>query len=229
MRVVPTDGFARFYRKDHDCSKRSMYLRRSLVKKNGTTHTYWRLVRSVRRNGRVVQQTVAQLGNLDAQERAAAKELGARMTGGANQMELWEDNPLPQTLKIRADLVRLERSRDFGDVWLGWTLWKALQLDMLCASCMPEGKESVAWSTMAAVLVIARLCEPSSELHIAEDWYRKTALEDILDLPVERVNDDRLYRALDELFAAQKKPSRNICASDSANCSRLNMICCCTM
>ncbi|MBK9260717.1 MAG: hypothetical protein IPM54_12975 [Polyangiaceae bacterium] len=46
---------------------------------------------------------------------------------------------------------------------------------------MPEGKESVAWSTMAAVLVIARLCEPSSELHIAEDWYRKTALEDILD------------------------------------------------
>ncbi|MBK9262115.1 MAG: IS1634 family transposase [Polyangiaceae bacterium] len=128
------------------------------------------------------------------------KELGARMTGGANQMELWEDNPLPQTLKIRADLVRLERSRDFGDVWLGWTLWKALQLDMLCASCMPEGKESVAWSTMAAVLVIARLCEPSSELHIAEDWYRKTALEDILDLPVERVNDDRLYRALDELL-----------------------------
>jgi len=45
---------------------------------------------------------------------------------------------------------------------------------------------------MAAVLVLARLCEPSSELHIAEDWYRRTALEDLLDLPAERVNDDRL-------------------------------------
>lgn len=177
-----------------------MYLRHTQVKKNGNTHTYWRLVRSVRRNNKPRQQTVAYLGTLDAQEQAAAKELGARMTGGANQMELWEDNPLPQTIKIRADLVRLERSRDFGDVWLGWTLWKALQLDMLCASCMPEGKESVAWSTTAAVLVIARLCEPSSELHIAEDWYRKTALEDILDLPAERLNENRLYRALDELL-----------------------------
>ena len=53
---------------------------------------------------------------------------------------------------------------------------------------------------MAAVLVIARLCEPSSELHIAEDWYRRTALEDLLGLPADRVNDDRLYRALDRLL-----------------------------
>jgi transposase len=50
------------------------------------------------------------------------------------------------------------------------------------------------------VLVIARLCEPSSELHIAEDWYRRTALEDLLGVPAERVNDDRLYRALDRLL-----------------------------
>jgi transposase len=53
---------------------------------------------------------------------------------------------------------------------------------------------------MAAVLVIARLLEPSSELHIAEDWYRRSALEDLLGLPSARVNDDRLYRALDRLL-----------------------------
>ena len=53
---------------------------------------------------------------------------------------------------------------------------------------------------MAAILVIARLCEPSSELHIAEDWYRRTALDDLLGVPAERVNDDRLYRALDRLL-----------------------------
>ena len=53
---------------------------------------------------------------------------------------------------------------------------------------------------MAAILVIARLCEPSSELHIAEDWYRRTALEDLLGVPAEQVNDDRLYRALDRLL-----------------------------
>jgi hypothetical protein len=53
---------------------------------------------------------------------------------------------------------------------------------------------------MAAVLVSARFCEPSSELHIAEDWYRRTALGDLLQLGEEEVNKDRLYRALDHLL-----------------------------
>jgi transposase len=53
---------------------------------------------------------------------------------------------------------------------------------------------------MAAVLVAARLCEPSSELHIAEDWYRRTALADLLQLDDDQVNKDRLYRALDHLI-----------------------------
>src|SRR5208337_2405375 len=39
-----------------------------------------------------------------------------------------------------------------------------------------------------------------SELHIAEDWYRRTALEDLLEVPSEQVNEDRLYRALDVLL-----------------------------
>lgn len=46
-----------------------------------------------------------------------------------------------------------------------------------------------------------RLCEPSSELHIAEDWYRRTALCDLLQLGPEQVNKDRLYRSLDHLLA----------------------------
>src|SRR3989441_3378456 len=54
---------------------------------------------------------------------------------------------------------------------------------------------------MAAVLVLARVCEPSSELHIAETWYRGTALEDLLAVPAPLVNDDRLYRAVDRRAA----------------------------
>jgi Transposase DDE domain len=79
-------------------------------------------------------------------------------------------------------------------------LARALRLDELLSRLLPEGREAVPWATMAAVLVLARLCEPSSELHIAEDWYRRTALEDLLALPAALVNDDRLYRALDRLL-----------------------------
>ena len=52
-----------------------LYLRHSIRRKNGTTHTYWRLVRSVRRGGKVVQETVAQLGELDAQGRASGEDV----------------------------------------------------------------------------------------------------------------------------------------------------------
>jgi len=53
-----------------------VYLRHSTKRKDGKTHTYWRLVRSVRRGRKVFQETVAQLGELDAQGRARAKGLG---------------------------------------------------------------------------------------------------------------------------------------------------------
>ena len=178
-----------------------MYLRHSVGRKNGKQHSYWRLVRSVRRGGKVVQETVAQLGELDAEGRASARLLAQQITGRAQQQELFEAAaPAVQRVAVRLDRVCIERARWFGGVWLGWKLWCALKLDELCAELMPERRERIPWAQMAAVLVIARLIEPASELHIAEDWYRQTALEDLLGLPVERVNDDRLYRALDRLL-----------------------------
>jgi transposase len=178
-----------------------MYLRYSTIRKDGKTHRYWRLVRSVRRDGKVVQETVAQLGELDAEGRLRAKALARRIMGRPDQYDLFEERPGPErTIAVRLDRVRLERTRRFGDVWLSWTLWRALGLDRLCADLMPEGRAEVPWPTVAAVLVMSRLCEPSSELHIAEDFYRTTALEDLLALPSEQVNDDRLYRALDRLL-----------------------------
>ena len=140
-----------------------MYLRHSTVRKDGKEHTYWRLVRSVRRDGKVVQETVAQLGELDAQGRLRAEALARRITGRADQYELFEERPgAEQAIAVRLDRVRLERARRFGDVWLSWTLWRALGLDSLCTELMGEGRAEVPWPTVAAVLVMSRLCEPSS-------------------------------------------------------------------
>jgi transposase len=179
-----------------------MYLRHTTVRKNGKTHSYWRLVRSVRRGRRVVQETVAQLGELDGQGRARAGALALRITGREEQYELFEAPPRQRSapVAVRLDQIRLERARRFGDVWLGWRLWRALALDRFCEDRLVEGRERAPWPAIAAILVIARLCEPASELHIAEDWYRRTALDDLLGVPAERVNDDRLYRALDHLL-----------------------------
>src|SRR5712664_1117238 len=177
-----------------------MYLRHTTRRKDGKVHTYWRLVRSVRVGHTVRQQTVAHLGELDAQGRARAKALAQAITGGREQPDLFEPAVVEDAVPIQLTRIRLERGRTFGEVWLAWTLWRALRLDELLERLLPDGRETVPWATMAAVLVLARLCEPSSELHIAEDWYRRTALEDLLALPASLVNDDRLYRALDRLL-----------------------------
>src|SRR2546422_10479809 len=174
-----------------------MYLRHTTRRKDGKVHRYWQLVRSVRVGRKVVQQTVAHLGELDAQGRARA--LARAITGDREQADLFLAEDADEAIPVRLKRIRLERGRTFGDVWLGWTLWRALRLDEALARLLPERREAVPWATMAAVLVLARLCEPSSELHIAETWYRGTALEDLLALPAPLVNDDRLYRALDRL------------------------------
>jgi transposase len=179
-----------------------MYLRHSTRRKNGKTHTYWRLVRSVRRGGKVIQETVAQLGELDAQGRARARDLALAITGRhSDQCELFEDHaPSSDLVTVRLDQVRVERGRSFGDVWLGDTLWRALYLDALCAALLPRGRETAPWAAVVELLAIARLCAPSSELQVAEDWYRATALEDLLGVTVAQLDDNRLYRALDRLL-----------------------------
>jgi transposase len=182
-----------------------------VVRKGGRVHTYWRLVRSIRRGGKVAQEVVAHLGELDAQGRAQAKLLAQEMAGGGWQQELFE-TPIgaEQPIAVRLDGVYLERARCFGGVWLGLTLWRVLRLDQLCVELMPQGRESIAWTQLAAVLVIARLTEPSSELHIAESWYRKTALEDLLGLPADSIYDNRLYRALDRLLPHKQAIERHL-------------------
>jgi transposase len=177
-----------------------MYLRHTTRKKDGKVHRYWSLVRSVRVGRRVIQQTVAQLGELNEHGRLEARALTARLIGAPEQSPLFEDGTGDLTVPVRLKGIRVERPRRFGDVYLALALWRGMGLEQLCEQLLPVGKERVAWAMMAAVLVAARFCEPSSELHIAEDWYRRTALCDLLQLGEAQVNKDRLYRSLDRLL-----------------------------
>jgi transposase len=177
-----------------------MYLRHTTVTRNGKSHTYWRLVRSVRIGSKVRQQTVAQLGELDAAGRVHARALAEAIVGIERQPGLFDEPAPTEPVPIDLHRLHLERGRRFGDVWLGLRLWQALHLDTFLEQWLPQGREQVPWAKMAAVLVLARFCEPSSELHIAEDWFRRTALGDLLGVADDKVNDDRLYRALDRLL-----------------------------
>src|SRR3989449_10525691 len=148
-----------------------MSLRHSTRRKDGKVHRYWQLVRCVRVGRKVVQQTVAHLGELDAQGRARAKALARAIMGDRDQPDMFIADDGDEAIPVRLKRIRLERGRTFGDVWLGWTLWRALRLDEAVARLLAGGREAVPWATMAAGVVADRPCEPSRELHIAPTWY----------------------------------------------------------
>ena len=156
-----------------------MFLRRCKRRKNGKQHTYWALVESYRTAGGSRQRVVAYLGELKSNEESGWAQLGRRLDGRSRpQRSLFDpphyddpDDDEPVVMNLKG--VRLERLRDFGDVWLALGLWLVLGLDELLSDLMPEGREEVRWGVMAAILTIGRFCEPSSELHIEDSWYSR--------------------------------------------------------
>ena len=182
-----------------------MFLRRIRRKKRGENYDYWALVECVRTERGPRQRVVATLGKipgLNKEERVGWEEVTRLLSGKPKpEADLFEEEPnIPQWANVNTREVRVERLREFGSVYLGVILWKRLKLDDIFKKPQEEGREEISWADMFCVLTIARFCKPSSELAIAESWYEKTALEDLLGICVEKVNDDRLYRGLDEIL-----------------------------
>jgi transposase len=172
--------------------------------KGDERYEYWTLVESVRTPAGPRQRIVATLGKapgLTDEARVGWEHIAEVLDGRAHQCDLLRDDPDPPAwARVDTSRVRVERLRKFGEVYLGLALWRRLKLDTFFDDAMERGREEIAWGTMACILSLARFCAPSSELQIAEFWYATTALDDLLGVAPEKVNDDRLYRALDALL-----------------------------
>lgn len=183
----------------------AVFLRRNKRKKNGESYEYWTLVESVRTSRGPRQRIVATLGKLpglDEEARVGWEHVAGILDGRVRQRDFLkpsEPDP-PEWATVDLKGLSVERLRRFGDVFLALALWRRLGLDRFFNDSMAPGREEIPWSIMACILTLARFCAPSSELQIADFWYGKTALEDLLGVAAEKVNDDRLYRGLDALL-----------------------------
>lgn len=181
-----------------------MFLKRHAKRSGGETYEYWTLVRTVRTARGPRHETVACLGKLDERERQSTgwNELEALLDGRpvAVQTDFWRGASEPLWSRVNVNGVRVEQVRQFGRVYLGLALWRRLKLHDILRTLLPAGQEEIGWDMIACVLTLARFCAQESELSVAEQWYESTALEDILGIPAEKVNDARLYRGLDELL-----------------------------
>ena len=189
-----------------------MFLRRKTKQHRGVGYSYWHLCETVRTARGPRQRVVASLGKLDQEEAGALRDgwddLPALLRG-ETPVARTTTSPLPgvaadepgaarwEQVDVRG--VRVERTRDFGEGYLGLALWHRLKLDQLLAGLLPAGREAVGWSQVAALLTVARFCAQRSELGVAEHWFGTTALDELLGIDERAVNDARLYRALDRL------------------------------
>jgi transposase len=184
-----------------------MYLRRCYRNKDGKRHAYWALVESYRTARGPRQRVVSWLGQMDSQGRLGVQQAAQGATGW--QQDLF-DNQEPQWVEVDLNRVAVERSRRFGGAWLGLEVCRRLGLKEFLDQTIATGREDIPWPLMALVLVLGRLCDPASELHLAEHFFASSALGELLGIPAEKVNDDRLYRALDKLLPHKKAMEKHL-------------------
>ncbi len=194
-----------------------MFLRKLRVQKDGKEHPYWSLVEAVRTPDGPRQRTLCYLGELNGSAHARwVKTIEVfNAQGERTQLRLFpaeaEVPDDPGVARVLVKKVRVERTRRFGDCYLGLELWKRLGLDEFFAQHLdPPRRADVPWSRVAAVLAINRLCDPGSELAVEQHWYPSTALEDLLHIAEGKMNDTRLYRCLDRLLPLKTKLEQHL-------------------
>jgi transposase len=186
-----------------------MYLKRCGQTKAKDSGYYWELVESYRTERGPRQRVVAYLGGVAEPKRIGVKQ-AAEGVKGSWQSRLFDEEGEPEWVEVDAKRVRVEGVRDFGGLWLGLEVSDRLGFIPLLERLLPEGQEDIPWTMMAMTLILMRLCEPSSELRIAEHLFERSTLTDLLGIPAEKVNDDRLYRALDKLLPHKREMEKHL-------------------
>jgi len=193
-----------------------MFLRQHQRSKDGKEHGYWSLVETVRTPDGPRQRTICYLGELNGSAQArwqktieVFNEQGehTQLKLFPNDAELPDD---PSVARVLVKKVRVERTRRFGDCYLGLELWRRLELEEFFTRHLDQEFADVPWSRVAAVLAINRLCDPGSELAIERHWYPGTALDDLLHIGKGKINDTRLYRCLDRLLPLKTKIEQHL-------------------
>src|SRR5512142_1386726 len=178
-----------------------MFLRRNRRTLNGECYEYWTLVKTVRTARGPRQEIVATLGKepgLERRSRHGWEQIPDLLEGrtpapvqGALGREM-ASLAQPQWAQVDLSGVHVERVREFGQVYLGLSLWRRLGLHTLLKEIIESGQEEVPWDLTACILTLARFCGQRSELEVAERWYVDSELEDLLGVPWSQINEARL-------------------------------------
>ena len=155
----------------------------------------------------VMKRQLLYLGELNDSQKAqwcSALDVLDESNGSVQQMSLFPEDRTPppeasNPLQIRLNQMTLRHPRQWGGCWLAMELWNQLGLDSFWAPRLPESRKGTGWLNVLKTLVSYRLLDPGSEWRLHRDWFKNTAMADLLGEDDSVAARDTLYRCLDKL------------------------------
>jgi transposase len=185
-----------------------MYLKCHKRFKDGKEHRYWSIVESVRTRRGVIKRPLLYLGEINDTQRAqwcSALEVLDESDHSVHQMSLFPEDrtpppEVPNPIQIRLNRMTLHRPRQWGGCWLAMELWRQLGLDGFWTPRLPASRKGTDWLNVLKTLVCYRLLDPGSEWRLHRDWFKNSALADLLGEDDSVAAKNTLYRCLDKLL-----------------------------
>jgi transposase len=177
--------------------------------KNGKDHCYWSIAEKVRTRRGWVQRHLLYLGEInDSQKASWTKQVEVFDTARPQTRELAlypADRAVPEHaaeygVQVRLSEFELRRPRQWGACWVGCQLWEQLRLDEFWRERLADSREGTCWRNVLASLTIYRLIDPGSEWRLHREWFKNSALADLLEEDFSLAQKDNLYRCLDKLL-----------------------------
>ena len=185
-----------------------MYLKCHNRVKDGKAHRYWSIVESVRTRRGSIKRQLLYLGEINDSQRAqwclALDVLDGPAHSSVKQMSLFPEDrtPPPEAInpvQLRLSQMTLRHPRQWGGCWLAMELWNQLGLDGFWKSRLPVSRKGTAWLNVLKTQVSYRLLDPGSEWRLHRDWFKTSAMRDLLDEDDGVAAKNTLYRCLDKL------------------------------
>ena len=177
--------------------------------KNGKDHCSWSIAEKVRTRRGWVQRHLLYLGEInDSQKEAWTKvtEVFDTEQDQTRPLALYPaDRAVPAHaaeygVQVRLNEFVLRRPRQWGACWVGCQLWEQLQLEAFWRERLLDSREGTCWHNVLETLVIYRLVDPGSEWRLHREWFKNSAMADLLAEDFSLAQKDNLYRCLDKLL-----------------------------
>jgi transposase len=177
--------------------------------KNGKDHCYWSIAEKVRTHRGWVQRHLLYLGEINDSQKAAwtkLTEVFDPQSDLTRPLALYPsdrevpDHATEHGVQVRLKEFELRRPRQWGACWVGCQLWDQLQLEEFWKERLPDSREGTSWRHVLQTLAIYRLIDPGSEWRLHREWFKNSAMADLLDEDFSLAQKDNLYRCLDKLL-----------------------------